>query len=320
MKVLIGYNPMGLEKAIPDLTASFPGVEFVHAPTPQDVPALIADADVYMGWLSRDVFLKAKNLKWIQSPSTGVDYYVAIPEVVSGDVLLTSARGTHSAGLAESVLGMILAFTRGIRASIINQQLRVWDMRPIRSKLIELTGTTMGIVGLGAIGKALAERARPFGMRIIAVDVNPVSKPPSVDELWQIEQLSDLLQQSDFVVVTVPRTAQTRGMISSAQFALMKPTAMLVGISRGGVIDQAALTAALKNKTIAAAASDVFEPEPLPADNELWGLDTMLICPHIAGGTQYEGQYIMEIFKENLDRFLKGNLPLRNQIDKEQGF
>jgi phosphoglycerate dehydrogenase-like enzyme len=311
---------MGLEKYIPDLLKKYPTFEFVYCPAPADMPKMIADADIYIGWLNRDVYLQAKKLKWIQSPSTGIDYYLAIPELKSSDVLLTSARGTHSAGLAESVMGMILAFTRGIRQSVINQQKHAWIAREVRSKLIELTGTTMGIIGLGALGRALAERAHAFGMKIIAVDVNPSNKPDYVHELWALDRLNDLLQQSDFVVVTVPRTPETRGMFSTAQFAQMKPTAMLVGISRGGIIDQAALAKALREKTIAAAALDVFEPEPLPADSELWDLDNLLICAHIAGGTQYEAQYVMDIFYDNLDRFVKGNLPLRNQIDKVQGF
>ncbi len=320
MKVLIGANYMGLEAAIPDLKTRYPGVDFIHAPTRDEQTTLIADADVFLGWLSREQFLVGKKLKWIQSPSTGVDYYLAIPELAAGDVLLTSARGTHSVCLAESVMAMILAFTRGIRESVLLQKEHAWRMREVRAKLVELTGATLGIIGLGALGRALAKRAHAFDMRIIALDVNTDDKPDVVHDLWPPERLNDLLRQADYIVVTVPRTPQTRGLIAGPQFALMKPTAMIVGISRGGVIDQAALAEALKRKTIAAAAMDVFDPEPLPPDSELWDLDNLLITPHIAGGTQYERTYILEIFYENLERFLKGDLPLRNQIDKTLGF
>jgi len=280
----------------------------------------IADADVYLGWLDRVHFLAAKKLKWIQSPSTGVNYYLAIQELVESNVLLTSARGTHSNCLAESVLAMILAFTRGIRDSVLRQQQHVWALREIRPKLVELTGSTLGIVGLGASGRALARRAHAFDMRIIAVDLYPVDKPDYVAELWGLDRLNDLLRESDYVVVTVPYTPQTHGMIGAEQLALMKPGAMLVGISRGGIIDQKALAQALREKHLAAAALDVFEPEPLPADSELWDLENLLITPHVAGGTQFEAQYLLRIFRENLERFLRGDLPLHNQVDKRQGF
>lgn len=320
MKILIGANPMGLEKAIPDLKNKYPTAEFIYCPVREDTTNWIADADVYMGWMNRDLFLAARNLKWIQSPSTGINYYLDIPELVSSDVLLTSARGTHGACLSESILAMILAFTRGIRDSILRQQKHEWANRDIRPKLVELTGSTLGIIGLGVAGRALAQRAQVFGMRIIAVDLLPGEKPDYVSDLWGLEHMDDLLRQADYVVVTVPYTPQTHGMIGAAQIALMKPTAMLVGISRGGIIDQKALAAALREKRLAMAASDVFEPEPLPPDSELWDMDNFLLAPHIAGGTQFEGQHIIEIFDENIGRFLRGDLPLRNQIDKQRGF
>ncbi len=320
MKVLIGANPMGLEKAMPELQAQYPQLEFVHCPNRDETARYIADADIYLGWLNREIFLAAKRLRWIQSPSSGINYYLEIPELVESDVILTSARGTHGACLAESVFGMILAFTRGIRESIFRQQEHVWDNRGIRPRLVELTGSTLGIIGFGAIGRAIAQRAQAFDMRIVAVDVFPQEKPDYVAELWPLERLDDLLRSADYVVVTVPYTPQTEGMIGAEQIAQMKPTAMLVGMSRGGIIDQEALAQALREKRLAAAALDVFKPEPLPPDSELWDLENLLITPHIAGGTQFEGQHILEIFRENLERFLQGRFPLRNQIDKRQGF
>ena len=320
MKVLVGRNSMGLESYLPELRKDYPQIEFVHCVDRTALPDAIADADIHLGWLNRDIFLAAKKLKWIQSPSTGIDYYLAIPELVESDVLLTSARGTHGACLAESTLAMIFAFTRGIRDSVLNQQHHSWAIRSIRSKLVELTGSTMGIIGFGMIGRSLAKRAQAFDMRIIAVDIYPTDKPDYVSELWGTDRLDDLLRNSDYVVVTVPRTPQTRGMIGAEQLALMKPTAMLVGISRGGIIDQGALAQALREKRLAAAALDVFEAEPLPADSELWDIENLLITPHIAGGTQLEAQSIVRIFRENLSCFLQGDLPLRNQIDKRRGF
>jgi phosphoglycerate dehydrogenase-like enzyme len=215
---------------------------------------------------------------------------------------------------------MILAFTRGIKQSVLNQERRVWAQLELRKQLVELTGSTMGIIGLGSIGRAVARRADAFDMRVLAIDMFPNSKPDYVDELWGLERLGDLLGQSDYVVVTVPGTAQTKSMIGAEEIARMKRTAMLIGVSRGGVIDEAALVEALKEKRLAYAALDVFEREPLPAESELWGMDNVLVTAHIAGGTQFEGKYTIDILRENLGRFLKGEFPLRNQVDKQLGF
>ena len=320
MKVLVGSNPMGVEDAIPDLEKKYPEVEFVHHVKREDLPDSIANADVYLGWLSRDLFLAAKKLRWIQSPSSGTNNYMAIPEIVESDVLVTSASGTHGACLAESVLGMIFAFTRGIRASIAHQQQCSWGAGGARSKMVELTDSAMGIIGFGTVGRALAKRAQAFDMRIMAVDLYPANKPDYVSELWDMNRLHDLLSESDYAVVTVPYTPQTDGMIGAEQLALMKPSAMLVGISRGRIIDQEALAQALRGDRLAAAALDVCHPEPLPPESELWKLENLLITPHIAGGTQFEGKHIVDIFSENLGRLLRDDLPLRNQVDKQKGF
>ncbi|HUT21232.1 MAG TPA: D-2-hydroxyacid dehydrogenase [Anaerolineae bacterium] len=320
MKVLIGPNWMGLENGLPDLRDRYGNTTFEHCADRAELAEAIADAEVYVGWLDADAFSRAKRLRWIQSPSSGVNYYLAIPELVESDVLLTSASGTHAACLAESTFGMILAFTRGIRDAVLYQQQHEWAGRAIRPKLVELMGSTMGIVGLGRVGCALAERARAFGMRVLAVDLYSDHKPDCVDELSHIDRLDELLRASDYAVVTVPYTANTEGMIGAEELALMKPSAMLVGISRGGIIDQAALGEALREGRLAAAALDVTRPEPLPADSELWDVENLLIMPHVAGGTQFEGQYVLEIFAENLGRLLRGDLPLRNQVDKGRGF
>ncbi len=256
----------------------------------------------------------------MQSPSSGINYYLEIPELVESDVLLTSARGTHGACLAESAFAMILAFTREIRRFILAQLEHRWTNRELRCEMIELTGTTIGIVGFGTVGRAIAQRAQAFGMRILAADLYPEIKPEYVAELWSLDRLDDLLAASDFVVVTVPSTPATKGMIGAEQIAKMQENAILVGISRGGIIDEDALVDALRANRIRGAALDVFEQEPLPADSELWDLPNLLITPHAAGGTQYEGQYVLDILTENLDRFLNNRLPLRNQIDKQRGF
>ena len=320
MKVLIGPNPMGLEKALPDLAKEYPQIEFAHCADRMDLVKQIVDAEVYVGWLNRDLFLAAKKLQWVQSPSSGINYYLAIPEFVESDVLLSSARGTHSACLADSVFGMILAFTRRIREFILSQQKHEWTQRELRGEMVELTDSTMGIVGFGTVGRAVAKRAQAFDMRIIGVDLFPGEKPDYVAELRGLDSLDDLLRESDYIVVTVPHTPQTHGMIGAEQIAEMKRGALLVGISRGDIIDEAALVVALRSHRLAGAALDVFSQEPLPEDSELWDLSSLLITPHAAGGTQFENQYVLDIFAENMRRFVNQDFPLRNQIDKQQGF
>lgn len=322
MKVLIGPNMMGLETYIEELKQEFPGItfEFCAERDPEKLSQAIQDADIYIGWLNRDIFLTAKKLKWIQSPSSGVNYYTAIPELVESDVILTSAVGTHSACLAESAMAMLLAFTRGIREFVLRQQKHEWSLREMRGQLIELTRSTMGIIGFGSVGRALAARAAAFGMRILAVDAFPGEKPDYVEAVWGIDRLDDLLAQSDVVVVTVPYTPQTDHMIGAEQIAKMKPGSYLIGISRGKIIDEDALVAALRSGHLKGAALDVFAQEPLPPNSELWDVPNLLITPHAAGGTQYEGEYVMNIFRENLRKFLRGEFPLRNQVDKRRGW
>ena len=318
MKVLIGRNFMNLEGAIPDLEQEFPDVEFVFGGN--DSPSMIHDADIYMGWLNRDVWLKAEKMKWLQSPSSGINYYLAIPEFVESDCILTSARGTHGACLAESAMAMIFAHTRGIVNFTKRQQQHKWSNKELRSSLSEMTDCTLGIIGLGMVGRSLAERARAFGPRIIAVDMFPKNKPDTVDELWGLDKLNDLMAVSDYVVVTVPYTPDTHHMIDAEQIAAMKPSAALIGISRGKIIVEEPLVEALQSDKLAFAALDVFAKEPLPEDSPLWDVENLLITPHIAGGTQYEGKYVIDIFRENLTKFLAGERPLRNEINKKQGF
>ena len=320
MKVLVGPNHVGLENAIPDLREKFPQFQFEKCSDRQELANKIVDADVYFGWLDKDAFFAAEELKWIQAPSSGMNHYLTIPGLKDSDVLLTSASGTHAACLAESALGMIFSFTRGIRLSILAQSEKNWSAWEIRSQLSELTDSTMGIIGFGATGRALAKRASAFDMRVVAVDLYPMDKPEFVEELWGIDQLHYLLRMSDYVVVMVPYTEQTKKMIGMHELELMKSSSMLVGMSRGGIIDQRALADALNKGWISAAALDVFDSEPLPADSELWQLQNLLITPHIAGGTQHEALYVIQIFEENLLRFIKGNCNLRNLVDKQLGF
>lgn len=320
MKIVVGPNQLGLEKAVPRLRQEFPELLVCEAYTPDIFAAEIVDADILWGWCSRTEFLAARSLKWIQAPSTGVNGFMAIPEFLDSPVLLSNASGTHGASLADQAMAMILWHTRGLATSYKRQMEHCWASSELRNHLLELSGATLGIIGFGVIGRALAKRAAAFDMRIVAVDLSPVNKPEYVERLDSPENLPVLLGESDYVVVTVPFTPQTENMFGECEFAQMKSGAYLVGVSRGGIINERALAAALRGGRLNGAALDVCEREPLPADSELWDLPNLLLTPHTAGGSQYELERLYSIFNANLARFLDGKFPLINQIDKRRGF
>ena len=248
----------------------------------------IADADAYVGGLNRDEFLAGKKLTMDSVPQHGRGRLCENPGTAGWKCYSHQRPGTHGAPLAEHALAMILTFTRGIKTYINAQAQKHWDPTVRAAGLTELTGSTMGIVGFGVVGQAVAERARAFGMRILAVDRYPGLQPAYVESLEPIEGLEKLLREADYVVITLPYTPENDNLIGAAQMALLKPTALLVGISRGGVIDEDALLEVLQEKRIAGAALDVVRKEPMPADNPLWDLDNLLITPHAAGGSQFE--------------------------------
>lgn len=320
MKVLFGTDRYELATLIPVLSQQYPDVTFDLCTERKNIADKIGDAEVFIGWLSRDDFLAAKKLKWIQSPSTGADHFLQISELKQSDVILTNVRGAHGAPLAEHALAMILAFTRGIKTYVHAQIQKHWDPTVRAAGLIELTGRTMGIIGFGVVGQALAERAKAFGMRILAVDRYPGLQPAYVESLEPVAGLNRLLNESDYVVVTLPYTPENDNFISTPELALMKPTALLVCVSRGGVVDEDALLEALRKKRIAGAALDVVREEPMPPDNPLWDLDNILITPHAAGGSQLEGQRIRAIFLDNFRRYMEKDFPLRNVVNKQLGY
>ena len=233
--------------------------------------------------------------------------------------MLTNARGPHAAPMADHVMSMCLAFAHRTDEMVLDQKAHVWDGAKYDRSFIEMEGSTMGILALGDIGSAVARRATGFGMEVYAVDRDPIPAPPGVSEVWGLERLDDLLQMSDWFVITAPYTGDSKGMIGAEKLALMKPTAHLIIISRGGIVDENALFDALSNKRIAGAGIDAFEVEPLTEDSPWWDLENVIISPHSSALTieMWEGR--REIFRENLRRFL-ANEPFVYVCDKTAGF
>ncbi len=268
-----------------------------------------------------DISDRAPKLRWIQLTSAGVDRMLDSQLAQSG-VTITTASGVHSVPIGEYVMGVMLAFAKGLPGAMRAQGERTW--RPYLAE--ELHGKTVGIVGLGAIGGYIAKLAKADGMRVLAVRRSVERRSAGgeaglsdVDELLPPSDLPYLLSEADYVVVAVPLTPQTNGLIGERELRAMKPTARIINIARGPVIEEASLVRALKEGWIAGAALDVFETEPLPPDSELWAMENVILTPHISGGTPVYMERAVALFCDNLRRYLEGE-PLRNAVEMERGY
>jgi len=274
-----------------------------------------AEAEVvYAGRWSDELWRAAPNLKWVQSWGAGVERFLT-RDFVASPIVLTNAAGIYAIPIAEHIMAFVLHFSRRFDRALRAQREARWDwVEPD-----ELAGRTLGIVGLGGIGAEAARRAKALDMRVIGTRRRPELGGGYVDEVRGHEQLDWLLAEADYVALCTPLTPQTRRLIGAPQLARMKPTAYLINVGRGGLVDEAALVAALQERAIAGAGLDVFEQEPLPPESPLWGLPNVLITPHTAGGSPRSHERIMALFGENLRRFLAGE-ELLNVVDKREGY
>ncbi len=282
-----------------------------------ELDKLLPDVDVIFGAINADTLAKAKNLKWLQATEAGMDRLL-FPELVKSDVAVTNMQRVFAPAISESVIGMMMALARGYVSTYIPLfQQRTW--KPNRD-LVEMDGKTMGVVGMGGIGSATAFRAHyGFNMRILATDAKPMAKPVFVDTLREPEWLMEMAPQVDILVSCVPSTPKTVGLFNDKVFQAMKKTAYFINVSRGTVVDQPALARALKEGTIAGAALDVTDPEPLPRDNELWTCPNLMITDHTSGYAPERRVRLMALLAENVRRYANG-LPLMNVVDKERGY
>ena len=278
-----------------------------------------ADAILYAhGQVSllSDILPVAGRVRWIHSLWTGVES-ILTPELLSHPAPLTNGRGVFRWPLADWVVALMLYYGFDFPRVLQQQEKRVW--KPFVSTTLQ--GRTLGIVGYGAIGSAVAERARPFGMKIGALRRRPelFRDDALVDQSYAPSQLRDLMHASDYVLLATPLTAETRGLIGEAEIAAMKPSAVLINIGRGPVVDEAALVGALQSGAIRGAALDVFTTEPLPTDHPFWGMRQVFLSPHTADRVEGFLDPAFDCFRENLARFTKGD-PLINVVDKRAGY
>ncbi len=305
------------------LATDFPQVHVIRFTSYEGIEKEIADADIAFTFSLRpDQFQAARNLRWIHSPAAAVHQFL-FPELVNSDVILTNAREVHGPVVAEHVMALIFALAKRIPDDVRYQQQHVWAQEIVwrgRPRPREIAGATLGIVGLGSIGRNVARYAKALGMRVIAVREHDNRNPQDfVDECLPSSRLSEMLAQADYVVLAIPITAATRGMIGRDQLATMKPDAFLINVGRGPLLDEAALIDALRQKKIGGAALDVFDQEPLPSDSPLWDLENLLITPHTAGMTDKLWHRHYELFSENLRRYLSGQ-SLLGLVDKKSGY
>jgi phosphoglycerate dehydrogenase-like enzyme len=315
MKIII---PNLNEEDLNTVRAIAPDVNFVVSASAEETQREIEDADaIFEHGVSPEMIRRAKKLRWIQRGGVGVEGLM-FPELVNSDIVLANARGTTGINIAEHVMALILAFSRTINILVKRQMDKVWESRA-NLPVIEIAGETLGILGLGSIGLQVAKRAYAFDMRLLAVDATQTEKPDYVESLWRLDRLHEMLEQADFVSICCPLTPETEGMMSSAEFRVMKPTAFLINIARGKIVHQPALIEALRAGELAGAGLDVTNPEPLPKESPLWEMDNVIITPHHAGQSPKAPRRVFELFCENLKRFVAGE-PLINVVDKTRGY
>ena len=304
------------------LRSEFRPIEVVQLPGFEGMDKEIADTEVFIGAsLRSEQFRRASGLRWIHSPSTAV-HHLMLPEVVASDVIVTNGRTIHGLVVAEHAMALMLALARQIPLAIRYQEQRVWAqgvMSEEPSLPRELDGATLLVIGAGSIGRNLIPRAKAFGMKVIVIRENAGKGAEGGDEVHPPAEIDRLLPRADFVIISAPTTPSTVALFNRERFAKMKPDAYLLNVSRGALVDEAALIEALESKKIAGAALDVVATEPLPSESPLWTQPNLLIVPHLGGvaGKLWERHYAL--IADNLRRYLAGQ-PLLNVVDKSKGY
>ena len=273
-----------------------------------------AHTEAMLAWGAPSGLLpRMPNLRWAQALTAGVESWLALPDLPP-NLTLTCARGTHRESMPENILGALFYLTKPYAACVADQKHSKWTRRVATP----LTGQTLGILGLGAVGQDVARLATALGMKVIGTKRNPTPLP-GIAEVLPTERTNEVLARSDFVVLLLPATAQTENFINAERLSHMKPTAWLLNFGRGHLIDDAALIAAVGSKQIGGAILDVFRQEPLPTTHPFWTSEGIIVLPHIGGGHPKRDEVVARLFVDNLGRFLDGK-PLREMVDRAAGY
>jgi phosphoglycerate dehydrogenase-like enzyme len=320
-KIIVDTGVPGLLEA---LRTQAPGVQFVGAGSPDSAAAVATGADAVIGrsaFICDERLLAAgKDLRWLQTVYAGVEACAVRATVLrERQIIVTNLRAISAPVIAEHVIAFTFALSRGLYAWVPLREQRLWAADSSRAPMSVISGKTMLIVGLGGIGSEVAKRANALGMRVIATRATPRQKPDYVEYVGASSELGTLIGQADVVVNALPLTAETRGIFDAAMFARMKRTAFFINVGRGQTVVTADLTTALKSRTIAAAALDVVDPEPLPKDDPLWAQPNLVLTPHISGDSDLGVESSVRVLRENLRRYVAGERML-SVVDVERGY
>jgi phosphoglycerate dehydrogenase-like enzyme len=304
------------------LRTEFPEVEVSYSSKKRDDDEALRDADVMIGWaLEPEQLRGAKSLCWVYSITAAVDHFL-YPELISSEIAISNAGSVHGPVVAEHAIAVLLALAKRLPSAVRYQDRRKWAMEAIwneQPRPREVRGATLVVIGLGSIGAEVASMAAALKMHVIGVREHPERGAAGAHEVVGYDALDNALGQADFVVLAAPLTPRTRHLIDARRLQLFKPTAFLINVSRGALVEEAALVKALRDRRIAGAALDVFEEEPLSRWSPLWKLPQVLITPHTAFLTENAWHRHYEVFTANLKRYMAGQ-PLEGVVDKSRGY
>ena len=327
MKVLVAVHHRVDAWTIPpshvdQLRTRFPHITFLHSATRDADVELVADADVAFALaLSRDAVARATRLRWLHCSGHAVGHF-PLADLAARRITVTNSRGIQSVPIAEHVMACLLALARKLPETLRDQQERAWRPNALTGEASPwlLAGRTIGIIGTGTIGQAIATRAKAFGMHVVGMRRNPShGVPAGFDEVRGPADRNRLLAAADIVVIAAPFTTETQRLMDAAAIAMMKPGAVIINIARGQLIDEAALAAGLESGRLGGAVLDVFANEPLPPDSPFWSLPNVIVTPHTSGFRTGHFDAVVDLFSENLTRYERG-VDLLNVVDLQAGY
>ncbi len=327
MRVLISIQQPVKQWQIPaegvaTLRARFPDIEFIHATTDDERARGLAECDAAYTWILKAAeFATAPKLRWLHTSAVAVET-LCLPELFAGNVVVSNTRGVQAVPIAEHALAVVLALSKQLPRVLEHQRHAHWAQNDFMGERLPwlLSGRTLGLIGVGTIGSAIASRARAFGMRVVALRRRSGhGEVPAVDETFGPGQLDTFLRQTDVLVIAAPLTPQTLGLIGAEQIALLPKGAVVVNVGRAKILDTGALVSALHSGHLGGASLDVYPQEPLPPEHPLWTCPNVILTPHTSGFRQGHWEEVVDLFAENLARFERGELP-RFRVEPDLGY
>lgn len=326
MKVLISIQQPVTQWQIPadgveTLRRRFPEIEFVYATTPEERAEGLRTCDVVYTWILRaPEAATAERLQWVHTSAVAVET-ICLDELFARGITVSNTRGVQSVAIAEHVMAVILAFAKQLPLVLDRQREAQWAQHEFIGGRLPwlLRGRTLGLIGVGTIGREIAARAQAFGMRVMAVRRRVGEPAAGIERVFGADQLYPFLSQSDVLVIAAPLTPQTQVLMGAAQFACLPSGAIVINVGRAKIIDTTALVSALESGHLGGASLDVFPQEPLPPDHPLWRLPNVILTPHTSGFRQGHWDDVVDLFADNIERFRRGE-PLRFQVQPDLGY